>query len=95
MESLDLQLKTFQQKLMLLIKQNQSLKKHNELLKQENQQQQQQLEEKETKLKLLENKVELIKLNAVSLDKADKKLLIKKIDTYLRDIEKCLAQLNA
>jgi len=95
MEQLDLQLKTLQQKISLLIKQNQFLKTQNELLSTTNQKNEKAISEKDSRLKILEEHLETLKLNASMLDKADKKVLEKKIDTYLRDIEKCLAQLNA
>lgn len=95
MEQLDLLLKTLQQKITLLIKQNQLLKKQNEMLQTATQKNEKIIAEKDLYLKKLEAHLEGLKLNASMLEKADKKILEKRIDTYLRDIEKCLAQLNA
>lgn len=95
MEQLDLLLKTLQQKITLLIKQNQLLKKQNEMLQTATQKHERIIAEKDLYMKKLEGHLEGLKLNASMLEKADKKILEKRIDTYLHDIEKCLAQLNA
>lgn len=95
MEQLDLQLKRLHQKILLLIKQNQLLRKQNDLLLEANQKHEKIIAAKDASLKMLEDHLETLKLNASMLEKTDKKVLEKKIDAYLRDIEKCLAQLNA
>ena len=95
MEQPDLLLKTLQQKIMQLIKQNQFLKKQNETLITANSENEKKLAEKEMHLRKLESQLESMKFNASMLQQTDKKTLEKRIDTYLRDIEKCLAQLNA
>ncbi|HNP24704.1 MAG TPA: hypothetical protein PKM63_21515 [Panacibacter sp.] len=95
MEQLDLLLKTLQQKILQLIKQNQFLKKQNETLITANSENEKKLAEKEMHLRKLESQLESMKFNASMLQQTDKKTLEKRIDTYLRDIEKCLAQLNA
>ena len=94
MENLHDNIKELQLSLQTLLKKYITLKKQNDHLKKINDEINKQLLEKE---KLIENSEEkLATSNITSFYNAeDTQLLQSKIDIYLKDIEKCLALLNA
>ena len=95
MEELDIQLANLQKKLQLLVKQNQLLFKENASLKNENETLSIVLQNKNSLLEKLQRQIDAMKINSSSLDKAEKGHLEKRINEYLKDIEKCLALLNS
>ena len=94
MEELYADLKELQLVLQTLLKKYNTLKKEHEYLKKLNAEISNQLSEKQ---KLMEASEERLATNNITTlyNKEDKQLLQSKIDVYLRDIEKCLALLNA
>jgi cell division septum initiation protein DivIVA len=94
MVELDLHIKSIQDKLQQLLKQHQLLQKENEKLKKELEKANQFGSEKEHSLQNLQQQVDVLKLGAGSLNDTEKAALGKRIDTYLKEIDKCLALLN-
>ncbi len=87
-------LQRIQEKLKELLQQQQLLKKQNEQLQtslvasqQKNLQQQQRVEE-------LQQQIAVLKMNTAQLDQQDKKELEKKINQYIKEIDRCIAQLG-
>lgn len=94
MEELDIQLVNLQKKLQLLLKQNQILSKEIANLKSENDALNAALENKNSLLEKLQQQVDALKINNLNLDDSEKQQLQKRIDEYLKDIEKCLSLLH-
>jgi regulator of replication initiation timing len=94
MEELHATLKELQLALQTLLKKYSNLKKENEHLKKENDEINRLLSEKERLINIVEEKTATN--NVAGLYSIEEKhLLQSKIDIYLKDIEKCLALLNA
>ena len=94
MADLDLQLKSLQEKLQQLLKQQLVLHKENQRLHKELDKAGNANKEKEQFIQNLQQKVDTLKLGAGNLDESDKAALGKKIDGYLKEIDKCIALLN-
>jgi len=94
MAELDLQIKNIQDKLQQLLRQHQLLQKENGKLKKELEKMQQLGAEKEQGLQTLQQQVDVLKLGPGNLSETEKNALGKRIDTYLKEIDKCLALLN-
>ncbi|MEP6465300.1 MAG: hypothetical protein ABJB05_03300 [Parafilimonas sp.] len=94
MEDLHADLKELQILLQTLLKKYKDLKYENEVLKKENEDLIKLLSEKES---LIYKAQEKIATNNIStfLSTEEKHLLQSKVNTFLKDIEKCLALLNA
>jgi len=89
------QIKSLQTKLQLLLKQHQHVQKENLQLKKEIEKQKQDLLAREEKLGALQQQVDVLKIGAHGWSTASKKELEKRIEVYLREVDKCLALLNA
>ena len=94
MKELDVQLKNLQNKIQILLKQNQLQLRQNVDLKKEIEALRASLNEKNNLLQRLHQQIDILKLNTSALDEGEKKQLEKRIDLYLADIEKCLIILN-
>jgi predicted nucleic acid-binding Zn-ribbon protein len=94
MVELDLHIKNIQEKLQLLLKQQQLLQNENDKLKKELEKVNQLNSEKEQTLQALHHQMDALKLGSGNLDAAEKAALGKRIDAYLKEIDKCLALLN-
>ncbi len=94
MVDLDLQIRNIQDKLQLLLRQQSVLQRENQRLKKDLDKALSLLEEKEQFIQSLQQKVDTLKLGAGNLDEAEKHALGKRIDIYLKEIDKCLALLN-
>ena len=93
MEELELQLTNLQNKLQLLLKQSQHLIKENINLKNEKEQLVEALNKKDEAMQKMQQQIDALKFNNV-MDEDEKKHLEKRIDEYLREIDKCLSILN-
>jgi L-lactate utilization protein LutC len=87
-------LKRIQEKLQQLLKQHAAVQKENNRLKEElqgtrekNLQQQQYMDE-------LKQQASVLKMNAGEMSSADKKELEKRINSYLKEIDRCIALLG-
>ena len=93
MEELDVQLANLQNKLQLLLKQSQVLIKENAQLKNERAQLLDIINKKDEQLQKMQQQIDASGFNNV-LSEDEKKHLEKRIDEYLKEIDKCLAILN-
>jgi len=90
-----LQIKNIQDKLQLLLKQQSLLLKENQRLKKELEKTQSLAEEKDQALVRVQEQVDVLKMSAgTSLSETERTALSKRIDGYLREIDRCLAMLN-
>ena len=93
MEELELQLANLQNKLQLLLKQSQHLIKENINLKNEKELLVDALNKKDEAIQKMQQQIDALKFNN-TIDEDEKKHLEKRIDEYLREIDKCLSILN-
>ena len=94
MVDLDLQIKCIQDKLQLLLKQQSVLQKENQRLKKELEKASTDLSEKNSLIQSIQQQMDVAKLGSGNLNEAEKNALGKRIDIYLKEIDKCLALLN-
>lgn len=94
MVDLDLQIKSIQDKLQQLLKQQAVLQRENQRLKKELDKATGLLEEKQSVMQSLQQQMDVVKLGSGNLNEAEKNALSKRIDVYLKEIDKCLALLN-
>ena len=88
------QLLQLQQKQQLLLKQFAFLKSENRQLTKRLAKKDAQLTNAEDKLKDLQQKLDVLKISKGSFDDKEKKELERRIDAYVREIDRCLALLN-
>jgi hypothetical protein len=89
------QFKSITYKLQLLVKQYLQLQKDNAAMKKEIEQHRLLLKEKNEQLHQLQEKLDVAAMNAPAMNAEEKKLLEKRINGYLAEIEKCLVLLNS
>lgn len=94
MVNLDQQIKSIQDKLQQLLKQQVLLQKENQQLKKELEKAMALNEEKQNLVVSLQQQVDAVKLGSGSLNEVEKAALSKRIDGYLKEIDQCLALLN-
>ena len=90
----DIQLKNIQDKLQQLLKQYRNVQKENEQLKKEVEKQKSVSILKTQQIQSLQQKLDAAQVSISNWDEADKKIMEKRIDSYLKEIEKCLSLLN-
>ncbi len=83
-----------QQKLKRLLDKHSALQKENSRLRLDYKNAQDQLVLKDEQIRQLNQQTALLKSGIQQWHPEQKKLFVKRIDTYLREIEKCLALLN-
>jgi chromosome segregation ATPase len=91
---IDSQLKTIQAKLQQLLKQYRLLQKENAQLKKELLKSQENIHGKTDQLQTLQQQVDVLKLGVNGWSEQEKIELEKRIDVYLKEIDKCIALLN-
>ncbi len=94
MVDLSEQIKSIQDKLQQLLKQQALLQKDNQRLQKELEKANSLNEGKQGLIQALQQQVDVVKLGSGNLDEAEKNALSKRIDMYLKEIDKCLALLN-
>ena len=94
MVDLDLQIKNIQDKLQQLLRQQALLQKENQKLKKDLEKAMLDNGDKEQSLQAIRQQVDVIKMGSGNLNDAEKNALSKRIDGYLKEIDKCLALLN-
>lgn len=94
MVDLDLHIKAVQDKLQLLLKSHQVLTRENQRLQKELEKSQQQLLQRDEYMHALQQQVDALKLGTSAHSPEEKQLLEKRINGYLKEIDKCLALLN-
>lgn len=92
---IDIQLKSIQQKLQQLLKQYQTVQKENAQLKKEAEKQKIIINSKTEQIELLQQKLDAVQVGVNNWSDDEKINLQKRIDTYLKEIDKCLSLLNA
>jgi chromosome segregation ATPase len=95
MVDLDVQIKSIQEKLQQLLRQQQLLQKENQKLKKELEKATASALENETITQSLQQQVDALKLGTTVHNAEEKGALEKRIDVYLKEIDQCLALLNA
>ncbi len=88
------QIKVFQDKLQVLLKNFAAKQKENSSLKQDLEKCKKNLAEKDSQVETLQQKVDILRLNTASMDDTARKELNKRIQTYIDDIEKCIQTLK-
>ena len=94
MSTTEEQLKRIQDKLQQLLKQQASVHKENEKLKEELGIAREKLSLQQLYLDELRQQVSILKLNAGGMNDRDKKEIEKKINSYLKEIDRCIALLG-
>lgn len=87
-------LKRIQEKLQQLLKQHGVLQKENNLLKDELEKTRVQVLQHEGAIIQLKQQVDVLKLHVGEMNEADKKEIEKRINSYLKEIDKCIALLG-
>ena len=95
MYSIEQQIQNINDKVQQLLKKQQAFVKDNHRLQKENERLQQQITMRSEQINRLQQKNDAIKLNAGSMNDDVKKDLEKRITVYLKEIDNCLALLNA
>jgi Ulp1 family protease len=88
------QLQHIKLKIQLLIKQHDTVVKQNDQHKKQIENLQKKLSNSQTLLDTANQKLSIAQLNSKSLSIEDKKALEKKLDSYIKEIESCLALIN-
>ena len=94
MSTTEQHLKRIQDKLQLLLKQHAILQKENQSLKDELGQIKKQAEEFNSSSETLRQQVEILKYNNGEMDEAEKKQFEKRLNSYLKEIERCITMLS-
>ena len=90
----ELQIKRIQQKLQQLLKQFEDLQKENKQLSKELERSNQQTDQSRITIETLKQQVEVLKISSGNWDENDKKEFEKRINFYLKEIDKCIALLS-
>lgn len=94
MNDTEVQLKRIQTKLQQLLKNHSALQKENEGLKDELARAQQELAATGENLYTLKQQVEVLKYSNGDMDDSDKKEFEKKINLYVKEIDRCIVMLS-
>ena len=94
MVDLDLQIKSIQDKLQQLLRQQAVLHKENQRLKKDLEKATAGNDEKQALVQALQQQMDVLKLGSGNMNETEKHALGKRIDVYLKEIDKCLALLN-
>ncbi len=95
MTDITINISLLQEKLQMLVKEFKQLQKENSRLLKNIAAEKAEKEVKINQLKHLEQKVAAVQLTSGNWNDTEKASLQKKIDTYLKEIDKCLALLHA
>ena len=88
------QLKRIQDKLQQLLKQHTAVQKENSKLKEEIESLQQKIITQQKGADELKQQVSVLKLNAGEMSEVDKKEFEKRINAYVKEIDRCIAMLG-
>lgn len=94
MLALDQHIKNIQEKLQLLLRNQQLLVKENQRLQKELEKTKQLIQEKEATVTALRQQLDAQQLGTTAHSPEEKAMLEKRINGYLKEIDKCLALLN-
>lgn len=88
------QLKRIQEKLQQLLKEHQALKKENVKLQKELSSSKEQFSLQKQTMESLQEQISILKLSATAMDETDKKELEKRINAYIKEIDRCISLLS-
>lgn len=91
MSDVDVHIKRIQEKLQQLIKQHYELQKENSQLKKELERSVKQSSNHQQTIETLRQQVEVLKISSGNWDEQDKKEFEKRINHYIKEIDKCIA----
>lgn len=91
---LEANLKRIQEKVQQLLRRFKSMQQENERLRRTAQEAEEKLKQTQEQVQLLRTQVDVLKMNAGELNTADKKEIEKKINNYLKEIDRCIALLS-
>ena len=94
MTALEQQIYRVQEKIQLMLKQQDILLKENLLLKKELSKQSEKEKNQVKHIDELHQQVQILKLNTGDMNEKDKKEFDKQINVYLKEIDKCIALLS-
>ncbi|MBS1919020.1 MAG: hypothetical protein JST17_02095 [Bacteroidetes bacterium] len=94
MNSAEQHLKRIQDKLQQLLKQHWVLQKENSQLKQELEKSKKYILQQQKNSEGLKQQLDIVKLSAHKMSTSDKKELEKRINSYLKEIDRCIALLG-
>ena len=94
MAELELQIKRVQEKLQQLLKKHDEILKENLRLKKELEKTSGQSSQHQQTIETLKQQVAVLKLSSGNWDEQDKKEFEKRINQYIREIDKCIALLS-
>lgn len=94
MTDLDVHIKRIHEKLERLLKQYNDLQKENNLLKKEIERSARQATINQQTIETLKQQVEVLKISSGNWDENDKKEFEKRINHYIKEIDKCIALLS-
>ena len=91
MSEVDIHIKRIQEKLQQLIKQHYEMQKENSQLKKELERSAKQSSTNQQTIETLRQQVEVLKISSGNWDEQDKKEFEKRINNYIKEIDKCIA----
>lgn len=94
MTELDVHIKRIQEKLQRLLKQYNDLEKENAQLKKELERSTRQTSQHQQTIDILKQQVDVLKISSGAWDENDKKEFEKRINNYIKEIDKCIALLS-
>jgi len=94
MTDLDVHIKRIQEKLERLLKQYNDLQKENNLLKKDIDRASRQATVNQQTIETLKQQVEVLKISSGNWDENDKKEFEKRVNHYIKEIDKCIALLS-
>jgi archaellum component FlaC len=90
----EIQLKRVHEKIQLLLKQHQHLQKENEKLKEDLKKLQDRCETVSRDAEKFRQQSDVLKLSDRNMEEPDKRMLEKRLNQYVREIDKCIALLQ-
>jgi len=87
-------LQRIQEKVQLLLRQQQSLQKENAKLRQDLQQARDMASHHETNLEELKQRVDILRFSTGEMDTTEKREFEKRINAYIKEIDRCIALLG-
>ena len=94
MAATELQLKSIHSKLQQLLKEHQSLLRENQQLKQELDDIRDQYQQQQDSMNSLEQQVQVLKYTGGEMSETERKEFEKKINSYVREIDRCITMLS-
>jgi hypothetical protein len=94
MNATEQHLKRIQDKLQQLLKNHAAVQKENHRLKQELEKDHKEAKEQQKKIDDLKQQVDILRLNAGEMSDIDKKEFEKRINSYLKEIDRCIVLLS-